>query len=82
MVMWGANTSNQLGVKSSRHNIMLPKMFTWNISVSQLDCGLDHCALVTKEGHVYTFGSNQNGKLGLGQSGLSKPRVPTLVESL
>ena len=38
--------------------------------------------MVTVEGHLYTFGSNQNGKLGLGERGIKKPRVPSLVESL
>ena len=38
--------------------------------------------MVTVEGHLYTFGSNQNGKLGLGERGLSKPKMPSLVESL
>ena len=64
--MWGCNMANQLGIRSQRAYLMLPKQCTWNINVSQLDCGLDHCALVTTEGYVYTFGSNQNGKLGLG----------------
>jgi len=59
--------SNQLGIKSSRPYIMMPKQCSWNINVAQISCGLDHCALVTLEGHCYTFGSNQNGKLGLGK---------------
>ena len=60
MVRWGCNMSNQLGLKSSRPFIMMPKQCTWNISIAQISCGLDHCALVTIQGHVYTFGSNQN----------------------
>ena len=80
--MWGCNMSNQLGLKSSRPFIMMPKSCTWNISIAQISCGLDHCALVTIQGNVYTFGSNQNGKLGLGTGGLAKPNVPSLVEGL
>ena len=38
--------------------------------------------MFTTEGHLYTFGSNQNGKLGLGERGLNKPKVPALVEAL
>ena len=62
---------------------MLPKPCTWNVRIAQMSCGTDHCAFVTIEGHVYTFGSNQNGKLGLGQSSsMKKPKVPSLVEAL
>ena len=82
MIVWGCNMSNQLGMKSQRSFISMPKKCTWNISIQQISCGLDHCALVTMEGNVYTFGSNQNGKLGQGQTGLQKPKVPTLVQSL
>ena len=62
--------------------IQLPKHNVWNINIAQLACGFDHCALLTQEGNVYTFGSNQNGKLGLGQRGLTKPKTPTLVDAL
>ena len=82
MVMWGCNMSNQLGLKTSRAFVTMPKLCSWNINIAEIACGLDHCALVTTEGHVYTFGSNQNGKLGLGQSTYSKPVAPSLVEAL
>ena len=82
MVMWGCNMSNQLGIRSQRPYITLPKECTWNISIKQLSCGIDHCALVTIDGYVYTFGSNQNGKLGLGQSSTNKPKAPSLVQGL
>ena len=58
MVMWGCNMSNQLGIKTSRTFVMMPKQCSWNINVAQMACGLDHCAMVTVEGQVYTFGSN------------------------
>lgn len=82
MVMWGCNMVNQLGLAQSRPFITIPFHCAWNISVAQISCGLDHCALVTTEGRLFTFGSNQNGKLGLGEQGVRKPKTPTMVESL
>lgn len=58
LVVWGCNMSNQLGIKSQRPYITMPKKCSWNISIAQIACGLDHCALVTLNGHLYTFGSN------------------------
>ncbi|PVU86116.1 hypothetical protein BB559_006016 [Furculomyces boomerangus] len=33
--------------------------------ISKVECGLRHTALLTKNGHVYTWGANSKGQLGL-----------------
>lgn len=39
-----------------------------NINCIHVSGAFTHCFVVTKDGHVYGRGSNENGKLGLGQS--------------
>eukprot|EP00794_Sanderia_malayensis_P003524 gene3523-4025_t len=48
--------------------------------VTDVDCGLDYTAVVTADGQVFTFGENEKGQLGLGDT--ENHPVPTLVESL
>ena len=50
----------------------------------QVACGLDHSHLLSKDGFVYSMGSNEDGKLGLGFSikELPKSTSPRLIETL
>ena len=34
--------------------------------VEQIACGENHTLVLNEEGHVYAFGSSDDGKLGLG----------------
>ena len=34
--------------------------------IVKVNIGLKHCALLTKDGHLYTYGNNQYGQLGVG----------------
>ena len=47
-----------------------------------VSCGDNHSAILTTSGLVYTFGSNQGGKLGLKDANLASVKTPTLVEDL
>jgi alpha-tubulin suppressor-like RCC1 family protein len=62
----------------------MPKTCSFNILVKQVACGYNHTHLLSKEGFVYSMGSNEDGKLGLGLSHkeLIKSTSPRLVESL
>ena len=48
--------------------------------VVKVSCGWDHCLALTGQGFVYSWGSGQNGKLGLGSE--ENMAVPTVVEAL
>ncbi|XP_067640218.1 E3 ubiquitin-protein ligase highwire isoform X3 [Eurosta solidaginis] len=48
-----------------------------NSPVVQVSCGLHHTVVLTLEGEVYTFGSNQYGQLGTGD--LQPPNGPVRV---
>lgn len=69
--MWGTDNWGQLGINSNQDAktfLRQPKEFIWRVKIKQIACGREHTALVSFEGQLYTMGSNQNGKLGLGQS--------------
>ena len=48
--------------------------------VIDMALGPNHSAVLVEQGHVYTFGNNQEGQLGLGNT---KPRdAPGMVKPL
>ena len=64
---WGRNNYGQLGDSGRQqskenvpHEISLPK----DISAVDIACGEEHAALLTSEGHVYTWGYGHDGELG------------------
>lgn len=61
-----------------------PKTCSFNILVKEVACGLDHTHLVSKDGYLYSMGSNEHGKLGLGLTykELIQSASPRLVESI
>ena len=61
-----------------------PKTLSFNIFVKELACGAQHTHLVSREGQLYSMGSNEHGQLGLGFPGNLLPMVklPTLVSDL
>ncbi|XP_045892497.1 probable E3 ubiquitin-protein ligase HERC4 [Micropterus dolomieu] len=52
-----------------------------NVPVSQVACGSQHAAALTKDGHVYTWGQDSRGQLGLGKR-KSGPNSPQHLRSL
>jgi alpha-tubulin suppressor-like RCC1 family protein len=70
--------------KKNPFTVINPKTCSFNIVVRQVACGLNHSHLVTRDGFLYSMGSNEDGKLGLGQSpkDLAFSTSPRLVESL
>ena len=64
----------------------MPKICSFNIVISHVACGEDHTAFVAEQlgggSQVYCMGSNQDGKLGVGERTLRQSNVPCLVEGL
>ncbi|XP_072291659.1 probable E3 ubiquitin-protein ligase HERC3 [Eucyclogobius newberryi] len=53
------------------------------VPVSQVSCGSQHSVALTKDGHVFTWGQNSRGQLGLGQESFrvtSPVQVPSLSD--
>jgi alpha-tubulin suppressor-like RCC1 family protein len=49
-------------------------------NVKEIACGQNHSVFLTREGHVYSCGSNSEGQLGLDSTDLQK-KTPTLIET-
>eukprot|EP00741_Cyanophora_paradoxa_P008151 tig00001265_g7888.t1 len=56
---------------------------TRKLTIIQVACGSFHSAALTEDGRVFTWGRNDYGQLGLGDSASSRPvHEPTCVERL
>ncbi|KAL1117573.1 hypothetical protein AAG570_003888 [Ranatra chinensis] len=80
---WGGNTLSQLGADTGEETLSKPKIVKKlaTVIVVQVACGYNHCLALTNKGELYTWGSNENGQLGLGLKDKSV-REPSLVSSL
>ncbi|XP_063074748.1 probable E3 ubiquitin-protein ligase HERC4 [Engraulis encrasicolus] len=79
----GANHAGQLGLKrvdeKGRFAICsVPALRDWDIT--SICCGQSHTAVLTRTGHVYTFGEGAHGQLG--HSSTANELLPRKVEGL
>lgn len=67
---WGENTHGQLGVGSKTTPIPQPQLVERlkGISLAQIAAGGAHSAVVSLSGAVYSWGKNDFGQLGLGDT--------------
>ncbi|CAG8547941.1 2955_t:CDS:2 [Ambispora leptoticha] len=68
---WGLNNARQCLLDPGKYggiHIKEPTQipFFENVKVKQLAAGMHHSVVLLENGQVYTFGSKENGKLGLG----------------
>ena len=78
MYAWGKSASGQLAVgEVDEDQISLPVQVPYyegfTPKVVDVACGLHHTVFLTKDGMVYTCGSNDSGQLGHGK--VSKSQV-------
>jgi alpha-tubulin suppressor-like RCC1 family protein len=80
---WGSNYYGQLGTDSPRNDKADVPHPIEGIGepVNDISCGMFHCAIITKNFLVYSWGNNINGQLGIGQIGGYRAE-PQLVEAL
>ena len=75
---WGENAHGQLGLGDKRCRfrpvLVLPSGME-GVRTIQIKCGAYHALLLNDEGHVFVWGSNSSGQLGLGD--LEDRHVPT-----
>ncbi|OMJ68832.1 hypothetical protein SteCoe_33607 [Stentor coeruleus] len=81
---WGADHFGQLGLgnKYSGKTYASPRFCSFNILIKEIACGEEHSAFIAISGHVYSMGSNSDGRLGLGDKSLRQSSSPCLVEGL
>ena len=66
MFSWGANSVGQLGL-GDRQDRKAPALVDalWALPVVQLAAGDGHSLALTTNGHMFAWGSNDSGQLGL-----------------
>uniref|UniRef100_A0A8C3JGF1 Uncharacterized protein n=1 Tax=Calidris pygmaea TaxID=425635 RepID=A0A8C3JGF1_9CHAR len=67
---WGQNTHGQLGVENQTTLILQPQLVESikGIPLAQIAAGGAHSAAVSLSGAVYSWGKNDFGQLGLGDT--------------
>lgn len=63
---WGNDSEGQLGHGLEDNSCVarrleLPKSLSFEVFISQVACGSHHSAFISKDGHVFSFGSNREG---------------------
>ncbi|XP_074084239.1 putative E3 ubiquitin-protein ligase HERC6 isoform X2 [Macrotis lagotis] len=80
---WGRNNEGQLAVsgKNALEQIYKPHSIAElkSLHVIYISCGDEHTAVLTQDGKVFTFGSNNSGQLG--HRLVSKKSGPQIVDS-
>lgn len=77
---WGSGSSGQLGVGGSRRVLKVPSKIPWVKNAKSISAHHSSAAVVTRDGKVFTFGSNKFGQLGHGDT--SKRTVGRVVKAL
>ncbi|KAI4321154.1 hypothetical protein MLD38_034572 [Melastoma candidum] len=77
-----ADATKNASYMSMRTDVLLPCPLECNVvlDVNQIACGVQHAALITKQGELFSWGEESGGRLGHG-SGISVTQ-PRLVEHL
>ena len=81
---WGGDHFGQLGLgnKHTGKTYASPRFCSFNILIKEIACGEEHSAFISLSGHVYSMGSNSDGRLGLGDKNMRQSSSPCLVEGL
>lgn len=69
------NTNDILYIK---YPLKIDTLSTPMIQVKSIECGINYSCILTKNGVIYTFGSNKFGELGLGNE-INYKQIPTYV---
>lgn len=58
----------------------IPRLCTYQITIKEISCGLEHSAFITWDNYLYTIGSNKSGQLGINDRTVESKNSPTLVD--
>ncbi|XP_052029778.1 probable E3 ubiquitin-protein ligase HERC6 isoform X3 [Apodemus sylvaticus] len=80
---WGAGSEGQLGIGEFKEISFMPTKIKAlaGIKIIQVSCGHYHSLALSEDGHVFSWGSNSQGQLGLGRNSCSQA-IPQKVKSL
>ncbi|XP_072293208.1 probable E3 ubiquitin-protein ligase HERC4 isoform X2 [Eucyclogobius newberryi] len=80
---WGLGSDGQLGLNNFDECVRVPRNIKSlsDVQITQVACGYRHSHALSKGGHIFSWGQNRSGQLGLGINGQSIC-TPQLVQSL
>ncbi|GAA6107803.1 probable E3 ubiquitin-protein ligase HERC4 isoform X1 [Tachysurus ichikawai] len=80
---WGQASDGQLGLSSMEECMRVPRTIKSlsEVHVVQVSCGYRHSLALSRRGHIFSWGQNRYGQLGLGKEG---PCIltPQVIQSL
>lgn len=80
---WGSDHFGQLGLGGAiGKSYSSPRLCTFNVLIKEISCGEEHAAFISSQGHVYTMGSNSDGRLGIDDKEVNYSSSPCLVAFL
>ncbi|CAG9315175.1 unnamed protein product [Blepharisma stoltei] len=81
---WGGDHFGQLGLgtKQASKTYPVPRFCSFNVLIKDISCSEQHSCFITQSGHVFTMGSNSEGRLGIGDQSVKQCPSPCLVEYL
>lgn len=56
-----------------------PKSLSFDILIKQVSCGGSHTLILSKQGELFSIGSNEYGQLGLNDRQLTFTTAPLLI---
>lgn len=65
----------------NRH-VNVPKSLSFDILIKQVSCGGSHTLILSKQGELFSIGSNEYGQLGLNDRQLNFTTAPLLVQEV
>lgn len=80
---WGLGSDGQLGLGNFDECVRVPRNIKTlsDVQIAQVACGYWHSLALSKGGHIFSWGQNRYGQLGLGSQGQSVC-TPQSVQSL
>lgn len=80
---WGLGSDGQLGLGNFDECVRVPRNIKTlsDVQITQVACGYWHSLALSKGGHIFSWGQNRSGQLGLGSQGQSVC-TPQSVQSL
>jgi alpha-tubulin suppressor-like RCC1 family protein len=80
---WGLNTSGQLGIKSNGIDptgpfvlVATPSGFPQGTTITAIAAGGDHSLALDNQGHIWAWGANDHGQLGIGDQDATTKNLP------
>lgn len=80
---WGLGSDGQLGLSNFEECVRVPRNIKSlsDVQIAQVTCGYWHSHALSKGGHIFSWGQNRYGQLGLGINGQSIS-TPQIIQSL